>query len=173
MSTCRSSCHVISSGVNTVTYLCHLDRMESPRFTKGDLCTTAPPVISRSECDEKSYLFQSLKISSFGRNDKKTSCAKVSKDMIPPFGRDKDFFTSLRPPLCGSPIFSVTSFLRNDMIIELNSKALDCHSRPTPPKQLIWLRRLDGSGNPEMQMLCGPPFPDQAEDKFHGGDTNF
>jgi hypothetical protein len=159
MSTCRSSCHVISSGVNTVTYLCHLDRMESSCFTKGDLCTTAPPVISRSECDEKSYLFQSLKISPFGRNDKKTSCAKVSKDMIPPFGRDKDFFTSLRPPLCGSPIFSVTSFLRNDMIIELNSKALDCHSR--------------GSGNPEMQMLCGPPFPDQAEDKFHGGDTNF
>jgi hypothetical protein len=46
-------------------------------FNGEDHCTTALTVISRSECDEKSYLFQSLKISPFGRNDKNTSCAKV------------------------------------------------------------------------------------------------
>jgi hypothetical protein len=40
------------------------------------------------------------------------------------------------------------------------------HSRPR-------LRGDELSGNPGMLMLPGPPFPDQVEDKFHGGDANF
>jgi hypothetical protein len=46
---------------------------------RRDLCTTALTVISRSECDEKSCLFQSLEISPFARFDNNTSCAKVPR----------------------------------------------------------------------------------------------